>query len=110
MQIIFEGINGHNISSSHETRAYIGLYPFENVHYSYSDSYRRREVLYVELSVLKEMLLENHEVLLMLNEAFGKSVDLIMNKIICLNQKIYGTIAEPYCILPNLQKRQLHMS
>ncbi len=49
----------------------------------------------VDLEFLKKLYLENHEVLLKLNKAFGKSVALIMNKIICLNQKnIRGRIAE----------------
>ena len=49
----------------------------------------------VGLDFLKELYLENHEVLLRLNKAFGRSVALIMNKLICLNQKnIRGRIAE----------------
>jgi CRP/FNR family transcriptional regulator len=49
----------------------------------------------IGLESLKHLYLQDHEVLLKLNRAFGKSVALIMNKIICLNQKnIRGRIAE----------------
>lgn len=49
----------------------------------------------VDLEYLKKLYLKNHALLLKLNEAFGKSVALIIIKIICLNQKnTRGRIAE----------------
>jgi CRP/FNR family transcriptional regulator len=52
-------------------------------------------VCMVDLDFLKALYLHNHEVLLKLNKAFGKSVANIMSKLICLNQKnIRGRIAE----------------
>lgn len=97
-KLFVEGINGHNIILYlMKPPAYIGLLSFfENIHYTYSvTAIDDARVCMVELDFLKSMYLENHKVLLKLNEAFGKSVALIMNKIICLNQKnIRGRIAE----------------
>ncbi len=114
-KLYIEGINGHNIILYlMKPPAYIGLLSFfENVHYSYSvTAIEDARVCMVELSVLKEMYLENHKVLLKLNEAFGKSVALIMNKIICLNQKnIRGRIAETLLYLAQFYKSDsFHMS
>ncbi len=97
-KLFIEGINGHNIILYlMRPPAYIGLLSFfENIQYTYSVSaIEDSRVCMVDLNFLKELYLENHEVLLKLNKAFGKSVALIMNKLICLNQKnIRGRIAE----------------
>lgn len=97
-KLFIEGINGHNIILYlMKPPAYIGLLSFfESIHYTYSvTAIEDSKVCMVDLNFLKELYLENHQVLLKLNKAFGKSVALIMSKIICLNQKnIRGRIAE----------------
>jgi CRP/FNR family transcriptional regulator len=97
-KLFIEGINGHNIILYlMKPPAYIGLLSFfESIQYTYSvTAIEDTKVCMVNLDFLKQLYLENHEVLLRLNKAFGKSVALIMNKIICLNQKnIRGRIAE----------------
>jgi CRP/FNR family transcriptional regulator len=97
-KLYIEGINGHNIILYlMRPPAYIGLLSFfESIHYTYSvTAIEDSHICMVKLEALKELYLENHEVLLRLNKAFGKSVALIMKKIICLNQKnIRGRIAE----------------
>lgn len=97
-KLYIEGINGHNIILYlMRPPAYIGLLSFfESIHYTYSvTAIEDSQVCMVKLESLKELYLDNHEVLLRLNKAFGKSVALIMKKIICLNQKnIRGRIAE----------------
>lgn len=97
-KLYIEGINSHNIILYlMKPPAYIGLLSFfESIHYTYSvTAIEESKVCMVDLDFLKELYLENHEVLLKLNKAFGKSVANIMNKLICLNQKnIRGRIAE----------------
>jgi CRP/FNR family transcriptional regulator len=97
-KLFIEGINGHNIILYlMRPPAYIGLLSFfESIHYTYSvTAIEDSQVCMVKLDLLKSLYLENHEILLRLNQAFGKSVALIMKKIICLNQKnIRGRIAE----------------
>jgi CRP-like cAMP-binding protein len=52
---------------------------------------------------VKKLYIENHDLLLNLNKAFGKSVSYIMEKIISLNQKqIRGRIAENLIYLSRL--------
>jgi CRP/FNR family transcriptional regulator len=97
-KLFIEGINGHNIILYlMKPPAYIGLLSFfESIHYTYSvTAIEDSRVCMVDLNFLKGLYLEDHQVLLRLNKAFGKSVALIMNKITCLNQKnIRGRIAE----------------
>jgi len=97
-KLYIEGINGHNIILYlMRPPAYIGLLSFfESIHYTYSvTAIEDAQVCMIGLESLKHLYLQDHEVLLKLNRAFGKSVALIMNKIICLNQKnIRGRIAE----------------
>jgi len=97
-KLFIEGINGRNIILYLvKPPAYIGLLSFfESIKYTYSvTAIEDSKVCMVDLDFLKELYLENHEVLLRLNKAFGKSVASIMNKLICLNQKnIRGRIAE----------------
>jgi CRP/FNR family transcriptional regulator, polysaccharide utilization system transcription regulator len=97
-KLFIEGISGHNIILYlMKPPAYIGLLSFfESIQYTYSvTALEDSKVCMVDLDFLKKLYLENHEVLLKLNGAFGKSVALIMNKIICLNQKnTRGRIAD----------------
>ena len=97
-KLFIEGNNGRNIILYlMKPPAYIGLLSFfESVHYTYSvTAIEDSKVCMVDLDFLKELYLENHKILLKLNKAFGKSVALIMNKIIDLNQKnIRGRIAK----------------
>jgi len=107
-KLYIEGINGHNIILYlMKPPAYIGLLSFfESIHYTYSvTAIEESKVCMVDLDFLKELYLENHEVLLKLNKAFGKSVANIMNKLICLNQKnIRGRIAESLLYLAGFYK------
>ncbi len=104
-KLYIEGINGHNIILYlMKPPAYIGLLSFfESIRYTYSvTALEDSNVCMVELGLLKKLYLDNHDVLLKLNHAFGRSVALIMNKIICLNQKnIRGRIAESLLYLSN---------
>jgi CRP/FNR family transcriptional regulator len=97
-KLFIEGINSHNIILYlMKPPAYIGLLSFfESINYTYSvTALEEAMICMVDLDFLKALYLENHDVLLKLNKAFGKSVALIMNKIICLNQKnTRGRIAE----------------
>jgi CRP/FNR family transcriptional regulator len=97
-KLFIEGINNHNIILYlMKPPAYIGLLSFfESINYTYSvTALEDARICMVDLDFLKSLYLENHDVLLKLNKAFGKSVALIMNKIICLNQKnTRGRIAE----------------
>jgi CRP/FNR family transcriptional regulator len=97
-KLYIEGLNNHNIILYlMKPPSYIGLLSFfESVHYSYSvTALEDSRVCMVELDLLKSLYLENHELLLRLNKAFGKSVANIMRKLISLNQKnIRGRVAE----------------
>lgn len=97
-KLYIEGLNNRNIILYIlKPPAYIGLLCFfENPVYSYSVSALEDcEVCFIELSLVKQLYLQNHELLLNLNKAFGKSVSQIMRKIISLNQKqIRGRFAE----------------
>ena len=97
-KLYIEGINNRNIILYIlKPPAYIGLLSFfESPYYFYSVSaLEESEVCYIELDLVKKLYIENHDLLLSLNKAFGKSVSNIMKKIISLNQKqIRGRIAE----------------
>ncbi len=97
-KLYIEGINDRNIILYlMKPPAYIGLLSFfESVHYSYSvTALEDSRVCMVDLDFVKELYLEDHDLLLRLNQAFGKSVSMIMKKIITLNQKnIRGRVAE----------------
>lgn len=97
-KLYIEGLNGRNIILYlMKPPAYIGLLSFfESIHYTYSvTAIEESEVCMMDLDFLKSLYVENHEVLLRLNKALGKSVANIMKKIICLNQKnVRGRIAE----------------
>jgi len=113
-KLFIEGINSHNIILYlMKPPAYIGLLSFfESVTYTYSvTALEDSRVCMVDLDFLKNLYLENHDVLLKLNKAFGKSVALIMNKIICLNQKnIRGRVAESLINLANFhESNEFHL-
>ncbi|HRY32396.1 MAG TPA: Crp/Fnr family transcriptional regulator [Bacteroidales bacterium] len=97
-KLYIEGINDHNIILYlMKPPAYIGLLSFFQAPvYSYSvTALEDSRVCMIELDFLRQLYLENHALLLSLNEAFGKSVALIMNKLISLNQKnTRGRVAE----------------
>ena len=97
-KLYIEGLNNRNIILYIlRPPAYIGLLSFfESPFYFYSVSaLEESEVCFIELELVKKLYFEDHDLLLSLNKAFGKSVSNIMKKIISLNQKqIRGRIAE----------------
>jgi CRP-like cAMP-binding protein len=105
-KLFIEGINNKNIILYIlKPPAYIGLLSFfESPYYFYSVSaLEESEVCFIELGLVKKLYIENHDLLLSLNKAFGKSVSNIMKKIISLNQKqIRGRIAENLIYLSDL--------
>lgn len=89
-KLYIEGLNHKNITLYIlKPPAYIGLLCFfDKPEYSYSvAALEESEVCFIELSLVKKLYVENHDLLLSLNNAFGKSVAAIMKKIISLNQK-----------------------
>lgn len=105
-KLYIEGLNNRNIILYIlKPPAYIGLLSFfDSPFYSYSvTALEESEVCFIELGLVKKLYVENHELLLCLNKAFGKSVTSIMKKIISLNQKqIRGRIAENLIYLSEL--------
>lgn len=105
-KLYIEGLNNRNIILYiMKPPAYIGLLSFfESSKYSYTvAALEDSEVCFIELGLVKKLYVENHELLLNLNKAFGKSVSNIMKKIISLNQKqIRGRIAENLIYLSDL--------
>lgn len=97
-KLYIEGLNNRNIILYIlKPPAYIGLLCFfETQEYSYSVSaLEESEVCFIEIDLVKQLYVENHDLLLGLNKAFGKSVSAIMKKLISLNQKqIRGRFAE----------------
>jgi CRP-like cAMP-binding protein len=97
-KLFIEGIHNRDIILYlMKPPAYIGLLSFfESVHYSYSvTALEDSRVCMVDLDMVKDLYLEDHRLLLRLNQAFGRSVSQIMRKIITLNQKnIRGRVAE----------------
>jgi CRP/FNR family transcriptional regulator len=113
-KLFIEGINNRNIILYIlKPPAYIGLLSFfESPYYFYSVSaLEESEVCFIELNVVKKLYVENHDLLLSLNKAFGKSVSNIMRKIISLNQKqIRGRIAENLIYLSEINhNNRFHM-
>jgi CRP/FNR family transcriptional regulator len=109
-KLYIEGINNRNIILYIlKPPAYIGLLSFfESPFYFYSvTALEDSEVCYIDLSLVKKLYVENHDLLLNLNKAFGKSVSNIMKKIISLNQKqIRGRIAENLIYLSEIYNSQ----
>jgi CRP/FNR family transcriptional regulator, polysaccharide utilization system transcription regulator len=109
-KLYIEGLNNRNIILYIlKPPAYIGLLCFfENPEYSYSVSaLEDSEVCFIELPLVKKLYVENHDLLLSLNKAFGKSVSAIMKKLISLNQKqIRGRFAENLIYLSEMHQSQ----
>jgi len=109
-KLYIEGLNNRNIILYIlKPPAYIGLLCFfENPEYSYSvTALEDSEVCFIELDLVKKLYVENHDLLLSLNKAFGKSVSMIMKKLISLNQKqIRGRFAENLIYLSEMHKNQ----
>jgi CRP-like cAMP-binding protein len=107
-KLYIEGLNNRNIILYIlKPPAYIGfLCFFDNPVYSYSVSaLEDSEVCFIELDLVKKLYVENHELLLRLNKAFGKSVSAIMKKLISLNQKqIRGRFAENLIYLSEMHQ------
>ncbi|MBU1370101.1 MAG: Crp/Fnr family transcriptional regulator [Bacteroidetes bacterium] len=107
-KLYIEGLNNRNIILYIlKPPAYIGLLSFfESPRYSYSVSaLEASEICLIELDLVKKLYIENHDLLLCLNKAFGKSVAMIMQKIISLNQKqIRGRIAENLLYLADIHQ------
>ncbi|MCK9255090.1 MAG: Crp/Fnr family transcriptional regulator [Bacteroidales bacterium] len=105
-KIFIEGLNNKNIILYLMTpNTYIGLLSFfETPYYLYSvKAMEDTTICMVEIEVLKSLYLKNHDFLLKLNKAFGKSVAQILNKIITLNQKhIRGRIADSLLYLSQI--------
>jgi CRP/FNR family transcriptional regulator len=110
-KLYIEGLNNRNIILYIlKPPAYIGLLSFfESPVYFYSVSaLEESEVCFIELDLVKKLYFENHELLLSLNKAFGKSVSNIMKKIISLNQKqIRGRIAENLIYLSEIYNNHI---
>lgn len=107
-KLFIEGLNNKNIILYiMKPPAYIGLLSFfESPVYSYSVSaLEDSQVCFIKLDLVRKLYMENHDLLLKLNTAFGKSVSRIMKKIISLNQKqIRGRIAENLIYLAELNE------
>ena len=105
-KLYIEGLNNRNIILYILTpESYIGLLSFfETPLYSYSvTALEDTRICMVDLSFIKKFYLENHDFLIKLNQAFGKSVASIMRKIINLNQKnIRGRVADSLLYLARL--------
>ncbi len=108
VKLYIEGLNNRNIILYIlKPPAYIGLLSFfESPYYSYSvAALEESEVCFIELDLVKKLYVENLDLLLILNKAFGKSVSNIMRKIISLNQKqIRGRFAENLIYLSDIHE------
>jgi len=105
-KLYIEGLNNRNIILYILTpQKYIGLLSFfETPNYSYSvTALEDTRICMIDLSYIKKLYIENHDYLMSLNKAFGKSVASIMSKIITLNQKnIRGRVADSLLYLSKL--------
>ncbi|MDD2634557.1 MAG: Crp/Fnr family transcriptional regulator [Bacteroidales bacterium] len=105
-KLFIEGLNNRNITLYIMTpHTYIGLLSFfETPYYSYSvKALEDSHICMIDLNCIKKLYVENHNFLLKLNKAFGKSVSSILGKIITLNQKnIRGRIADSLLYLSKL--------
>ncbi|MDD3876721.1 MAG: Crp/Fnr family transcriptional regulator [Bacteroidales bacterium] len=109
-KLYIEGLNNRNIILYIlKPQSYIGLLSFfESPFYSYSVSaLEETQICMIDLDFIKKLYLQNHDFLIRLNKAFGKSVSSIMNKIITLNQKnIRGRVAESLLYLSSLNNSE----
>jgi len=105
-KLYIEGLNNRNIILYLlKPQSYIGLLSFfESPYYSYSvTALEDTCICMIELDLIKKLYIENHDFLIKLNKAFGKSVATILGKIITLNQKnIRGRVADSLIYLSNL--------
>jgi CRP-like cAMP-binding protein len=105
-KLYIEGLNNRNISLYILTpRSYIGLLSFfETPNYCYSVmALEETKICMIDLNFIKKLYIDNHDFLIKLNKAFGKSVASIMKKLITLNQKnIRGRVADSLLYLSNL--------
>jgi len=113
-KLYIEGLNNRNITLYiMKPHSYIGLLSFfETPRYSYSvTALEESEICMIDLAYIKKLYIENHEFLIKLNRAFGKSVASIMQKIITLNQKnIRGRFADSLLYISDLhQSLSFHM-
>lgn len=114
VKLYVEGLNSRNIILYIlKPPTYIGLLSFFEIPvYAYSvAALEDTEVCFIELEIVKKLYLENNDLRLCLNKAFGHSVVNIMNKIVSLNQKqIRGRIAENLIYLSDFhQSHKFHM-
>lgn len=109
-KLFIEGLNNRNITLYiMKPHTYIGLLSFfETPLYSYSvKALEDSHICMVDLDCIKKLYIENHDFLLKLNKAFGKSVSSILSKIITLNQKnIRGRIADSLLYLSQLHQSE----
>ncbi|HNQ67451.1 MAG TPA: Crp/Fnr family transcriptional regulator [Bacteroidales bacterium] len=107
-KLFIEGLNNRNITLYiMKPKTYIGLLSFfETPYYSYSvKALENSQICMIDLDCIKKLYINNHNFLLKLNKAFGKSVSSILSKIITLNQKnIRGRIADSLLYLSDLYK------
>lgn len=107
-KLYIEGLNNRNIILYIlKPPAYIGLMSFfDKPVYAYSvAALEESKVCFVDLERVRKLYAENHDLLLNLNKAFGKSVSAIMKKIISLNQKqIRGRMAESLLYLAEINQ------
>ncbi|MCX7862644.1 MAG: Crp/Fnr family transcriptional regulator [Bacteroidales bacterium] len=107
-KLYIEGLNNRNIILYIlKPHNYVGLLSFfETPRYFYSVvALEQCKVCMVDVQFIKQLYRDNHLFLCRLNEAFGKSVASIMQKIITLNQKnIRGRFADSLLYLSQLNK------
>jgi len=108
-KLYIEGLDNHNIILYIlKPHSYVGLLSFfETPQYHYTvKPLEEACVCMVDLNIVKQLYIENHTFLISLNKAFGKSVALIMRKIITLNQKnIRGRVADSLLYLSDLYNK-----
>lgn len=107
-KLFIEGLNNKNIILYLLTPPnYIGLLSFfQSPVYSYSvTALEDTRLCLINLDFIKKFYVDNHDFLIKLNQAFGKSVAAIMQKIITLNQKnIRGRIADSLIYLSRINR------
>ena len=105
-KLYIEGLNNRNIILYiMQPNSYIGLLSFfETPKYYYSVmALEDSQTCMIDLDVVKQLYIKNHDLLISLNHAFGKSVQSIMSKVISLSQKqIRGRVAESLIYMADL--------
>jgi CRP/FNR family transcriptional regulator, polysaccharide utilization system transcription regulator len=107
-KLYIEGLNNRNIILYiMQPHSYIGLLSFfETPKYYYSVMALEDSLTcMIDLEIVKQLYVKNHDLLINLNLAFGKSVKSIMNKIISLSQKqIRGRVAESLIYMADIYR------